>query len=100
MKKITFLIAFLFVFTMGTFAQGGGLFQYGSISRQNDWNTSSSWNSGFGGRDAFNIGLIGFSHGLTTDTDPDPSPLGSGALLLIGFGAAYALKKGTKKETR
>lgn len=35
-------------------------------------------------------------HGLNTNQDAE-TPLGSGALLFIGFGAAYALSKRSKK---
>ena len=96
MKKIAITIVFLFVFTTGMFAQGGGLFQYGATGQHSDWNSSTNWNSGWNDRDTFTIGLIGFSHGLYGDNDP--SPLGSGALLLVGFGAAYALRKRKQKQ--
>ena len=43
-------------------------------------------------------GLINLpsAHAQTTDFDAD-APLGGGVLLLIGFGAAYALKKKNEK---
>lgn len=38
-------------------------------------------------------------HGLDDNQDGDPTtPLAGGALLLIGFGAAYALSKKNKKD--
>ena len=70
--------------SMTTFADGGGLFQRG--------NNDNEESSGFMNRDAKAPGLPG--HGETGD---QPAPLGSGTLLLIGFGAAYAMSKRNKK---
>ena len=83
MKKLTLTLALLLGVSLTTFADGGGLFQRGSD------NTEES--TGMMNRDFKGPGLPG--HGETTD---QPAPLGSGALLLIGFGAAYALKKSKK----
>ena len=51
-------------------------------------------------RDADNGGNVSApllpGHGQTTNQNAE-TPLGSGALLLIGFGAAYALSKRSKK---
>ena len=45
-----------------------------------------------------NSGMINLpaAHGQTTDADAD-APLGAGVLLLIGFGASYALRKKNNK---
>ena len=54
------------------------------------------------GGDAFNKGdgdpNMPGEHGQNGNQDGDPAPLGGGALLLIGFGAAYALSKKNKKD--
>jgi hypothetical protein len=82
MKKITLTLALLLSVSLTTFADGGGLFRRGD-------NTEES--TGMMNRSPKAPGLPG--HGETGD---QPAPLGSGALLLIGFGAAYALKKNKK----
>ena len=91
MKKLVLTIAIVLGMALGASAQyfdngqsnGGGLFGYGAT------------------RDADNGGgisapLLPGGHGLDTNQDAE-TPLGSGALLLIGFGAAYALSKRSKK---
>lgn len=71
---------------------GGGLFQRGAVPedymRGDDaglWlpghNIFGNWNSLYSGTDG-----------------PLPVPLGGGALLLVGFGAAYAMSKRKKKD--
>ena len=53
-----------------------------------------SMNTGLGNGFRNNAFLsLPFAHGNTNDSD---APLGGGVLLLIGFGAAYALKKKSK----
>jgi hypothetical protein len=39
----------------------------------------------------------GFNYNQDADVEPE-APLGGGALLLIGFGAAYAMSKRNKKD--
>lgn len=88
MKKTLLTIAIVLGMTLGAVAQkqGGGLFgmgdQRGYMTEQED-----SYRTGTG-----LLSLPG-NHGEETD---QPTPLGTGALLLIGFGAAYALKKRKK----
>ena len=82
MKKLTLTLALLLGVSLTTFADGGGLFKRGE-------NTEEA--TGMMNRDAKVPGLPGHGH-----DDDQPAPLGSGALLLIGFGAAYALKKRQK----
>ena len=90
MKETVLTIAVVLGMTLGASAQyfgdngqsnGGGLFGRGET------------------RDADNGGNVSApllpGHGL--NTNQDAAPLGSGALLLIGFGAAYALSKRSKK---
>ena len=90
MKKLVLTIAIVLGMTIGASAQyfgdngqpkGGGLFGRGET------------------RDADNGGNVSApllpGHGL--NTNQDAAPLGGGALLLIGFGAAYAMSKKSKK---
>ena len=84
MKKLALTIAIVLGMTFGAFAQdevfvqqSGGLFGYGNSSESIFARTSL-------------VLSLPDSHGATEDVT---APLGSGALLLIGFGAAYALKK-------
>lgn len=82
MKKTIISLAILLSITLGASAQNRGLFDRGP-ERQSygDYYTREGENS-----------LLGLptSHG---DSNDQNAPLGSGALLLIGFGAAYAWKK-------
>lgn len=86
MKKTLLTIAIVLGMTLGAVAQkqGGGLFgmgeQRGYMTEQEDYYRTGGL-------------LLPGSHGEETD---QPTPLGSGALLLIGFGAAYALRKRQK----
>ena len=84
MKKIALTIAIVLGMTIGAMAQKqeGGLFGLGAQRMENQY------------LDNRTAGLIDLpnQHGLETD-----APLGTGALLLIGFGAAYALKKRNKQ---
>ena len=82
MKKLALTIAIVLGMSIGASAQKGGLFGKGP-SRDMDYEYSTR--EGEGGL----INLPG-SHGSSND---EAAPLGSSALLLIGFGAAYALKK-------
>ena len=91
MKKIALAITIVLGMTIGASAQyfsdngqpqGGGLFGRGETR---DGGNASSVSAPL---------LPG--HGLNTNQDAE-TPLGSGALLLVGFGAAYALSKRNKK---
>ena len=92
MKKLVLTAAIVLGFAMSTYADGifqnnengnNGLFGRGVAPAQN--------------RDAVSPFLPG--HGIETNGDADvQTPLGSGALMLIGFGAAYALSKKNKKD--
>ena len=94
MKKLALTFAIVLGISLCSFAQwGGGLFQYGEVSDE-DYYSGSAWyalnqNNEFQlHRDPLLPGLPNHGQGENQD-----APLGSGALLLIGFGAAYALKK-------
>ena len=89
MKKLVLTISIVLGMTFAASAQyfgdngqpqGGGLFGRGETR---DGGNASSVSTPL---------LPG--HGLNTNQD---APLGSGAILLIGFGAAYALSKRSKK---
>ena len=91
MKKIALTIAIVLGMTFGASAQyfdangqpqGGGLFGRGATPDYAD---------GGNGTGAPMLPAHGQS------TNQDAAPLGSGALLLIGFGAAYAMSKKNKK---
>ena len=76
----------------GLFHSGGGLFRRGKTY-------------GGGMRDGGTFSLCFPGHNFTTNWnggsqghDDDLVPLGSGALLLVGFGAAYAMMKRKKKN--
>ena len=89
MKKLALTIAILLGMTFGASAQffgdnepqqkGGGLFGYGQTRDVEQGCPSTP--------------LLPI-HGQTENQD---APLGSGALLLIGFGAAYAMSKKNRK---
>lgn len=97
MKKTLLTFAIVLGISMSSFAQwGGGLFQYGEVSDQDYY--GSAWyaldqNYEF----QRNVGLLTPGLPIHGETDNMDAPLGGGALLLIGFGAAYALKKRCKK---
>lgn len=95
---------------LGASAQrSGGYFSMGyGTSTQHD-GFFSDWNNlDYGTSTQYGGFLSGWNElGNGFDRDPGypghgggdtPAPLGSGALLLIGFGAAYALKKKSSKR--
>jgi hypothetical protein len=101
MKKVVLTAAVILGFTMGSYAQGlyqdnevmgGGLFGRGPIyeGMTRDGGTFSLCLPGHNFITNWNGGLQGH--------DDELLPLGNGALLLIGFGAAYALSKRKKKD--
>lgn len=81
MKKLVATAAIVLGLTLGAAAQnGGGLFQKGETQR----NSSGSQGPALP------------AHGLEGN-QPAEAPLGGGALLLIGFGAAYMMGKRKEK---
>ena len=80
MKKLVLITAIVLGMGIGGFAQGG-IFGRGDIP-----DVSYSYREG----GETNNPMLPGSHGTGEDVQ---APLGGGALLLIGFGAAYALKK-------
>lgn len=90
MKKLALTIAIILGLGIGVYAQGG-LFQYGAVS--DEYYYGSAYYDAYNTRDGLMYpGLPG--HGMNDNLD---APLGGGALLLLGFGAAYALKKRNRK---
>ena len=90
MKKTIITLAIIFGLGLGVYAQGG-LFGYGAVSDEEYY--GAGWYDGNNRIDPLMPGLP--THG-GYDNAP-AAPLGGGALLLIGFGAAYALKKRNKE---
>lgn len=85
MKKTFLTLAIVFGISLGVFAQqGGGLFGMGPQRNSYDYEYDQEYRNG--------LLALPSSHGQTEDQ----TPLGTGALLLMGFGAAYAMKKRQK----
>lgn len=84
MKKIVLTVAIILGMAIGANAQNGGLFGKGP-ERQQESNDYATREDG--------ILNLPTSHGSDQDAG---APLGGGALLLIGFGAAYAMKRRKK----
>ena len=94
MKKLVLTAVIVLSLVMGSYTQGyaqnnknDGLFQRGATPEQQ-----------MRGADE---GIFLPTHGINGNwnAEHEPSaPLGSGALLLMGFGAAYAMKKRKKKD--
>lgn len=82
MKKLLIILAIVLGLSFGAFAQGG-LFQYGAVSDEEYYRASS--------RDGSTplLSLPG-THGETNDVQ---APLSDSALLLVGLGAAYLVRK-------
>ena len=81
MKKTILTLAIILGITLGASAQNGGLFGKGPNRGYYD-----EYYDEYDTREGvFNFSLPN-QHGTTND---ESAPLGSGALLLIGFGAAY-----------
>ena len=85
MKRIAITLAIVLGIALGASAQNRGLFGRGPEHGESYNSYDRTTNEGL---------MLPTSHGTNTDQD---APLGSGALLLIGFGAAYALKKRKKQ---
>lgn len=94
MKKLALIIIIVLGINFSSFAQwGGGLFQRGAISDE-EFYGAGYIDYNYLEKDPVTPVLPGIpDHGFDTNQN---APLSGGVLLLIGFGAAYALKK--KKE--
>lgn len=103
MKKLAFTIAIVLGLGLCSYAQsGGGLFGYGDDQKDaEDDEFVMAWYA-LGNDQEIDNSLFGLLRTSTGPKLPDhnqdtnQTPLGGGALLLIGFGAAYALKKQRK----
>ena len=84
MKKTILTIAIVLGMAVGASAQNTGLLGYGPQRGAEDYDYSSRENP---------MIHLPNSH---TNTDSD-APLGTGIAMLIGFGAAYAMKKRSNK---
>ena len=109
MKKLVLTIAIILGFAIGSFAQelyqqsGGGLFGRGTLPDQQMRDDEAGlFLPGEGLH-----GIFGNADGTGTNYDNNEwdwqshlpvTPLGSGALLLIGFGAAYAMARRKKED--
>ena len=92
MKKYIMTIAIVLGLSMSTIADpnDGGLFQRGGTSEQ-FYNRQTDSGAPF-------LPNHGFYLNVDADAPTEETPIGSGALLLIGFGAAYAMSKRNKKD--
>lgn len=87
MKKTVLTLAIVLGMTIGTFAQeGGGIFGRGPMPGNELYESTTNSSGPL---------MLPQVHGAGADQSGE-APLGTGALLLIGFGAAYALKKKNK----
>ena len=97
MKKLVLTAAILMGFVMGSYAQNslfegkqtrGGLFSRGTFEQKMEETEDHG---------AFYLPTHNINGNADADQEPE-APLGGGALLLIGFGAAYAMSKRNKKD--
>ena len=87
MKKLVLTIAIVLGMAIGAFAQNNGLFGYGQ-SRADESYDSRTTLTGF---------ALPGEHGVSGDVSANDTPVGSGVVLLIGLGAAYAMSKRRKE---
>lgn len=89
MKKLALTIAIVLGITLGASAQNRGLFDRGPEAGSDTY---------YYNRDPLvneePVFGLPSSHGSTND---QATPIGGGTLLLIGFGAAYAIRKKNRK---
>ena len=112
MKKLFLTAALLIGFAMGTYAQIDPFEEeneyevivFNSLLHRSTQEMSPQFGN-YGWRDGGTFSLCLPGHNFTTNWnggsqghDDDLLPLGNGALLLIGFGAAYAMSKRKKKD--
>ena len=101
MKKLALTLAIVLGISLCSFAQGG-LFQYGEVGEEETSN-NIAWYSFYQDQEVDNslFGLLRTGPGIVLPNHEQPgnqpAPLGGGALLLIGFGAAYAAAKRRKE---
>ena len=90
MKKLALTTAIVLALSLTTFAQGGSMFH-----RENSGENGTSLYESRGGfnKDGSGPNLPG--HGSNENND---APLGSGIVMLLGLGAAYAVAKKRREE--
>ena len=99
MKKLVLTAAILMGFVMSSYAQHN-LFQNNNKDNQNQVGLFSRNQLDFSKITDDGSPFLP-NHGMALNGDADQeseAPLGGGALLLIGFGAAYAMSKRNKKD--
>ena len=90
MKKLALTIAIVLGLTMTSFADGGGLFQRGTMPEQEV--------GIFGkGRAATGTPMLP-NHNLPGDQDADEVPMGTGIAVLAVLGGAYLVGKKRREE--
>ena len=108
MKKLVLTAAIILGFAMGSYAQGlyykdteNGLFKRGAVPENQTRDDGAGlflpgdgWHGIGGNADATDITYDDNEY----DWESHLTPLGSGALLLIGFGAAYAMARRKKED--
>ena len=112
MKKLFLTAALLIGFAIGTYAQTDPFEEdddeviiLNSLLHRNSQETYLQYGNINGWRDGGTFSLCLPGHNFITNWnggsqghDDELLPLGNGALLLMGFGAAYALSKRKKKD--
>lgn len=89
MKKAIITLAIVLGMALGASAQwGGGLFQRGAVSDEEFYDANYDYQTRTEG-----LLSLPLQHGTTND---EQAPLGTGTLLLIGFGAAYLISNKKK----
>lgn len=101
MEKLFLTIAISLMMGISVFAQQGE----GALRRSKEYEYYRKANKNYGWRDGGTFSLCLPGHNFTTNWnggsqghDDDLLPLGSGALLLMGFGVAYAMSKRKKED--
>ena len=89
MKKTILTIAILLGLSLTTFADGGGLFQRGTMPEQE---------VGIFGKGTRTSTPMLPNHNETTDQDADEVPMGTGIAVLAVLGGAYLVGKKRREE--
>ncbi len=89
MKKLTLTLAIVLGMTMTSFADGGGLFQRGTMPEQE---------TGIFGKGTRTSTPLLPLHNETTDQDADEVPMGTGIAVLAVLGGAYLVGKKRREK--
>jgi len=82
MKKLALTLAIVLGLGMASYAEGGGLFGHGQATSEESTSTT-----------LYNRGALGIGFPNHNDPGNHPAPVGSGIVVLVGLGAAYAFAK-------